>query len=332
MKSILAVKLIMEGASNIASSVDSLTEFILWLSVFFFILIIGLMTVFVFLYNHKRQKKATSFVVHNTKLELFWTIVPLILVMWLFWAGAESYIKMVTPPEDCITINVTGKQWAWTFGYENGAAFTIKNEQNREDALEATKRGEVGFTIPVNEPIRLRINSEDVLHSFGIPAFRVKQDAIKGQPRYIWFTATKTGLFRYNCYEMCGTDHSRMSGYVRVVTREEYDKFLVKANDIPIEIFAKNNCGSCHAVKKGAPLGLGPNWWNLAKRKAKFIDGSEESFSKEYFIESIRYPGKKIALDNGKKPLGVMNAFDEKSVSNERIDQLYEYIKTLTDK
>ena len=331
MKSILATNLIMEGASDIAQNIDDLTIFIMWLSVFFFALIIGLMILFVVLYNSKKQPKATSNVVHNMKLELAWSFIPLFLVMYLFWAGAESYIKMVTPPEDCITIDIRGKQWAWTFGYDNGASFTIKNENSKKEALEASKRGEIGFTIPVNEPIRLRIHSDDVLHSFGIPAFRVKQDAIKGQPRYIWFTATKKGLFRYNCYEMCGTDHSRMSGYVRVVNREAYDEFLAKANNVPVEVFAKNNCGSCHAIKKGFPRGLGPNWWNLAKRKAQFSDGTSQNFSKEYFIESIRYPGKKIAFDNGQKPLGIMNPFDKKSVSDERIDQLYEYIKTLTD-
>ena len=331
MKTFLGMKIFMEGASDIAQHVDWVTQFIFWLSIFFFSLIVGLMFYFVVRYHSKSRPKATSGVTHNTVLEIFWTIIPLLLVMFLFWAGAKSYMKMVTVPEDCITIDVKGKQWAWTFTYDNGASFTIKNEKNRKEAERNDKEGTVSFTIPVGEPIRLRIGSEDVLHSFGIPAFRVKQDAIKGQPRYIWFTASKTGLFRYNCYEMCGTFHSRMSGYVRVVTREQYEKFLVKANDIPVEVFAKNNCGSCHSVVKSSPRGLGPSWWNLAKRKVRFTDGSSADFTKEYLIESIRNPNKKIALDNGQKPLGVMNAFDKKAVSDERIEQLYNYIKTLTD-
>ena len=191
-------------SSSIAPIVDKTFYFIFWISVFFFVLITVLMVGFVIKYRAKEGQKPTkSAPNHYLKLELTWTFIPLALVVAIFWVTFTTYMEMTTAPVDAIQINVTGQRWKWMFDY-------------------STKSGEPELIVPLGLPVKLRMRSEDVIHSFFVPAFRVKQDVVPGRYTYIWFEATKEGDYWAHCTEFCGTGHSEMMARVRVVSPEEF--------------------------------------------------------------------------------------------------------------
>ena len=178
------------GASNFIESVDGVFLLSIIISVFFLVLITTLMIVFVIKYNRKRNPKATN--VHsNSLLEITWTVIPTILVLILFWYGWVGYKEMVDIPEDAMSVEVTAQMWRWQFKYENGRV---------TDSL----------YVPVNKAIKLTLTSNDVNHSFFIPAFRVKKDVYPGTQRTTWFRANEVGEYDIACAEYCGLNHSYM--------------------------------------------------------------------------------------------------------------------------
>jgi len=219
-------------------------------SVFFFVLIVVLMCVFVLRYRRKagvEQKAAPS---HSTGLEITWTVIPLILVIVIFYLGLRGYVDLATPPQDAYEVQVTAQKWSWTFDHPNGA----------------TEPGEL--TVPLGQPVKLIMQSQDVIHSLYIPAFRVKKDVVPGRYNYMWFTATEVGDYDLLCAEYCGTDHSQMNAIVHVVPEEEFEAIL-EAKARWIDDYADENlyqagqrlharCVSCHSLD-GSP-GVGPSF------------------------------------------------------------------------
>ena len=207
--------------------------------------------------------------------------------------------------------------------------FEINNDQFYK---EGTKfMSDKVFTVPVNTPIRLVVTSKDVLHSFAIPAMRVKRDAVPGQKREFLFTPTKEGIFHYTCNEMCGTDHAFMVGWMNVVSQEEYAKYkeaITPVTGTPAEMgedFWSKNCKACHAIEPGAPKGIGPNWYGLWQSEREMVDGSKVIADHQYIEESINEPAKKVV--KGYPPMPSQGAFKERDIKN-----LIEFIKTLSDK
>jgi len=194
------------GASNFAKDVDFAFLFTLVVSVFFLVLITGLMIYFVIKYNRKRNPKATN--VHsNVVLEITWTVIPTILVLIMFWYGWVGYVDMSEAPENTLNVDVTAQMWKWTFKYENGKT---------TDSL----------YVPINQPVKLNLHSLDVNHAFYIPKFRIKKDVYPNQNRMVWFEANELGDFDIACAEYCGLNHSYMYNKVKVIPQEDFTVWL----------------------------------------------------------------------------------------------------------
>ena len=199
------------GASSFIESVDGVFLFTIIVSVFFLVLITALMIGFVIKYNRKKNPKAVN-IKGNTKLEILWTAIPTILVLIMFWYGWIGYLDMVNVPEDAMPIDVTAQMWSWKFKYSNGA---------ETDSL----------YVPVNQPVKLNLKSNDVSHSFFVPAFRIKKDVYPGTERVVWFEATEIGKYDIACAEYCGLNHSYMYSKIHVLSQEDFDNWFYGISD-----------------------------------------------------------------------------------------------------
>src|SRR4051794_33184229 len=196
------------SASTFAGPVDLLLLALLGLSALFALPILILIVSFGVRYRRNARADRARPRFSHTKLELAWSVIPFCLSLGIFgWAG-KLYVQMYEPPPDAMEINVVGKQWFWEFQHPEG-------------------RRELGqLHIPVGRPVRLNMTSEDVIHSFYVPAFRVKQDVLPGRYTTLWFEATETGEFPLRCAQYCGLDHAIMGGTVIVMTPADYAQWL----------------------------------------------------------------------------------------------------------
>ena len=212
-----------DGVSNFVNSVDGTFLFTLAVSVFFLLLITFLMIFFVIKYSRKRNPKAKN--IHgNMGLEITWTAIPTILVMIMFWFGWEGYLETVTIPEDALSIDVTAQMWKWSFKYEDGKT---------TDTL----------YVPVNKPIKLVLHSNDVNHSFFIPAFRVKKDVFPNRERTTWFIAEETGEYDIACAEYCGLNHSYMYAKIIVLDQVEFNNWMYGMSEDDLKLLEEMTGG-----------------------------------------------------------------------------------------
>jgi len=213
-----------DDVSNFVNSVDGTFLFTLIVSVFFLVLITFLMIFFVIKYSRKRNPKGTN--IHgNMGLEIAWTAIPTILVLIMFWYGWQGYMEMVNVPEDAMQINVTAQMWNWSFQYEDGKI---------TDTL----------YVPVNKPIKLILNSNDVNHSFFVPAFRVKKDVFPDRERVTWFIAEKTGAYDIACAEYCGLNHSYMYSKIIVLPEEEFKNWMYGMSEEDLRLLEEMTNGN----------------------------------------------------------------------------------------
>lgn len=270
-------------ASEHAAKVDNLYMFIFWLTMAFFVLICYLTVAFAWKYKRKKEGVLTINFQHNLALELAWSIIPLILVIGVFFWGFNDYAAASVAPNDSLEIHVTGKKWSWTFEYPDGT------------------RSIRSLHVPVNKPIRLILTSEDVLHAFFIPVLRTKTDIIPGRYVDINFTATVPGKHQVFCAEYCGKDHSGMMADLFVDSPAKYAEWLEKGDeelykmkpaDLGKMVWEMKGCNSCHTVdgKKGE----GPSFKGLFGRTEKFKDGSTMVVDENYIRESILNPQAKV--------------------------------------
>jgi len=207
--------------SDITREVDLAFSLMGWISLFLLGGITLAMIYFVVRYSRGRAKKTTQ--IHgNVWLEVTWVVLPTILVTWLFWVGYKGFVTIRTVPEGAMVVQVTARQWSWSFNYP-------------DEGVNATE-----MVVPVNTPVKVEITAppDDVLHSFFIPDFRVKEDAVPGKQTYLWFESNRTGDFNIFCAEYCGKDHSQMISMLHVVTEDEYRAWLkaqVKKRYKPLE-------------------------------------------------------------------------------------------------
>lgn len=298
--------------STIASDVDALFNFVLYLSYFFFILVTGGSFYFALKFRKKGERKFTPGIAHNTVLELFWTIIPTILVFVIFVWGFNTYLNMSIPPGNAKEIKVTAQKWFWTFKYPEG--ITTTNE----------------IVIPVNKPYKMLMSSKDVIHSFYIPTFRVKMDVLPNRYTQVWFEAIQMGTFDLFCTEYCGKGHSQMIGKVKVVSDEEYQNWLAESavgSDLPpeelgAELYKSKACFTCHTID-GNPL-VGPTFKGLIGRVEKMTDGTEVTVDENYIRKSVLEPQAQVV--DGFQP--VMPTY-QGILKNEEIDALIAYLKTL---
>lgn len=300
--------------TEIAKQVDNLYAFLLITSFISCVLVIGGMIYFVWKYRRKTQNDKTAYISHNTFLEFLWSFIPLVIFLAVFAWGWWIYHDMRTMPKDALEINVLGKQWAWEVEYKNG--YKAVNE----------------IVVPVNKDVKLLLTASDVLHSFFVPSFRIKQDAVPGRYTALWFNANKLGEFHIFCTEYCGTSHSGMIGRLRVVTQEEFDRYLEEGQEegsLPLakrgeKLFALKACASCHSVDNPS-VKVGPSLFQKFGHEEEIEGGEKVKFDENYIRESILEPNKKIAKGF---PKGVMPTFQGQLNENE-LNALVEYIKEL---
>ena len=303
-----------EVASNLASKVDAVIWFITVISLVFFILISIFLVYFAIRYRRRQENEETPYITGSHVLETIWTIIPSILLIVIFVYGFVVYKDMRTPPEDSLEVTVIGRQWLWQFKYNNGK--TTLNE----------------LYIPEGRPIKLVMTSEDVLHSFFVPAFRVKQDLVGGMYTYLWFTPTKTGTYELYCTEYCGTGHSAMLGKVVVMSPEEYEKWekgeeekavaSLPPAELGKQLYTQRGCNACHSID-GSSL-VGPTWKGLYGHEVVLQDGTKVTADENYIREAILEPQAKMVKGFGP----VMPSFKGVIGDNE-ISDLIAYIKTL---
>ncbi len=201
------------GVSNITSIVDNIFLVFLIICVALFVLIVFLMVFFVIKYHQKRNPTPQQ-IEGNVLLEIVWTIIPAILVLGMFYYSWTGYRIMKNPPEDAMVVKVTGSMWQWNFEYDN------------------VKPSDV-LRIPVDKPIRLAITSLDVLHSFYVPAFRVKEDAVPGLETSVWFEPRETGTYDVLCAEFCGLNHAYMQSKVIVMSESAFTEWYQNEDRSP---------------------------------------------------------------------------------------------------
>ncbi len=267
------------AASNFAEETDFLFMAILWISLFFFVLIVGVMLYFVMQYRRRPGYRGDSRPLHNNALEIFWTVIPTLVVIWIFARGVYGYMDMVRPPAETIDINVTARKWDWSFQYPNGAI---------ADTLH----------VPVNKAVRLRMRSVDVLHSFFVPAFRAKTDLVPGRVTTMWFEPIKEGVYDLFCTEYCGDQHSEMIKQqgVFVTSEAEYEAWLAEAAKPPTHpvahgywLYSRRGCKSCHSVEPDKRI-VGPSFAKSYGETVKTATGESVVFDENYVRESILYP------------------------------------------
>jgi cytochrome c oxidase subunit 2 len=271
------VQLWPEQASTFAPRVDALTAFLITLTAVFSVAIFTLVIYFAVKYRRRADNQVGKPTHGALRLEITWTVLPLLIVLFIFAWGADVYFETARPPENALDVYVVGKQWMWYTQHPGG------QRQNQ------------GLTVPLGRPVKLTMISQDVIHDFAIPAFRIKQDVLPGRYSTLWFKATKPGKFHLFCAEYCGTNHSRMVGWVTVLEPPQFQQWLESTrvdNSLATEgrkLFQQLQCISCHT--RG---GRGPLLENLYRTDVQLEGGGTAYFDEDYIRESILYPGKKI--------------------------------------
>lgn len=303
-----------EQGTAISKQVDNLYGFLLVVSFVSCAILIGGMIYFAIKYKRRTQTDKTPYISHDIRLEILWSVVPLIIFLMVFGWGWVIYHEMREMPKNALEIQVTGKQWAWTVEYKNGVRSTE-------------------VVVPVNRDVKLILASEDVIHSFYVPSFRVKQDAVPGRYTAIWFRAEKLGEFHVFCTEYCGTSHSGMITRLKVVTQEEFDKWLTEESEIGLlplaqrgaKYFQTRACASCHNVDNPA-VKVGPSLFQKWGYDEILDDGSKVAFDENYVRESMMLPQAKIA--KGFPKPSPMPSF-QGQISESELTAIIEYIKGL---
>ena len=249
-------------ASTVAPSTDNLFNVILWICVFFFLLVTVLLVALVVKYRHRPGMEHDQSVGHSMTLEITWTIIPSIIVVFLYYYGFKQYMNLAVEPPNSYEVVATGRMWQWGFTYPNGYS-------------------DPELHVPVNTPVRVILESEDVIHSLFIPAFRVKKDDVPGRYNRLWFQATEPGEYDIYCAAYCGTNHSTMRSRVIVhKSQADFDSWMAVANDPnrfpPVELgkrlYTTQGCSQCHSVD-GSKV-IGPSWQNLYGISQPMNDGS----------------------------------------------------------
>jgi cytochrome c oxidase subunit II len=334
------------GASSQAAETEDLFMYILWINIISFIALMFLLGWFIMKY--RRSKQTENYQVsaaHNTPLELAWSIIPLLLMIPIFYYGFTGYADKIAAPADSEEIKITGQKWFWTVTYKNGA-----NPQSPQVELTKTQHPVVDFIVPEKRPVKFIMSSTDVIHAFYVPDFRTKMDVIPNRYTSMWFYPQKatdmtpdpiTGKpknppHKVFCAEYCGQDHSEMAGQMRIVPVKEYEATLrewldynkglnlLKVGEL---VYKTKNCFSCHSID--GSKSTGPTWKNMFGDKHEYTNGETtpaQGVDENWLRENILYSQKRILKGfDSSMPVfaGQLNPLE--------LDGVILYIKSLTD-
>lgn len=303
-------------ASDFAAHVDTLLWTMTAVTGFVAVTIMVLIVAFSLRYRRSRrvnrqQPDPASMAARNRRLEIAWIGIPLLIFLGFYVWGARLYFDYETSPANPLQIYVVAKQWMWTLEQPNG-----RREINE-------------LHVPRGRPVRLVMTSQDVIHSFYVPALRIKHDVLPGRYDSLWFTATRTGAFHLFCSEYCGTDHARMGGGIVVMEPAAYGRWLQAGGTQPslasrgAELFRVDGCSGCHTSGSSVHA---PSLANLFGRTVPLADGTFVKVDERYIRDSILQPSSQIAAGFP----DVMPSYTGR-VSEEELLDLIEYIKSLND-
>jgi len=308
--------LLPEQASLQAVPIDQLFRLDFVAIAVLFSLIVGLMVYSIIVF--RRRKDDTSDGPHiegNTKLEVFWTLVPLGFVLFLAYYGSVALGKTEAADPRPLRIDVIGSQWSWRFEYPN-------------DGIVSTD-----LVLPVNKQALLNLSSTDVIHSFWVPEFRVKQDLLPGEgfERELRITPTETGEYSVRCAELCGRNHYAMLAPVKVLSQSEFDLWIQSqtgpVSDDPVvrgEVFVQQfGCVACHSLDGSESIG--PTWKGIYGNSEMLEDGSTVLVERDYLFKSVRNPGIQIVA-------GFKNVMPENiaaDMTDEQIEDVIAFIESL---
>ena len=299
-----------EQASNFAPNVDTLMTFMILVSVFFSFAITVAIVIFFFKFHRKKKDDVGVPILGDLRLETAWIVVPAILALAMFGWGAVVYVDYRHAPQDTLDVYVIGKQWMWKVQQPNG-----RREINE-------------LHIPLGRDVKLILASEDVIHDFFVPAFRVKMDVVPGHYNTMWFRPTKAGRYHFFCSQYCGTNHAVMGGWVTVMEPSDYAAWLSGGSGAELNpvaagerLFSEKACVTCH-IANGT--GRAPSLNGVYGGTVRLADGSTVTADDAYIRESVLKPNAKIVA--GYQP--VMPSFDGQ-LTEEQILSLTAYIKSL---
>jgi cytochrome c oxidase subunit 2 len=309
-----------QQASTAAGKVDAVFLFIFALAVVFLALITFLMLYFVVKYHHSRHPKGED-IEGNTKLEIVWTAVPAVLFLCMFYFGWTNYEYMRNVPRDAMVIEVTARQWAWSFTYPNGKRTTA-------------------LVLALDKPVKVNLHSLDVIHGFYIPAFRIKEDVVPGKVNYTWFIPTRLGSFDLECTVICGINHANMLAKVNVVPLADFQAWYfgdanaavpgqtapsrAEATHPALALLEQKSCLTCHSTD--GSVRVGPTFKGLYGRKELVKDGrgtEREVIVDDSFVKkAIQDPGTEIVR-------GYPPVMPQVPLAAPELAQIMEYIKGL---
>ncbi len=295
-------------ASTIAPWADALYIF-LWLMTVLGVLLVGALVLFFSIRYRKENHPVAVQIEGSTLLEATWTIIPLGIFLFVFVWGAWLYFRIYNPPADAMQVYVVGKQWMWKAEHPGG--------QHEINALH----------VPMGRPVQLTMISQDVFHSYSIPAFRVKREVIPGRYTTVWFNATQAGTYHLFCTQYCGTQHSGMIGEVIALTPSDYEKWTQQSTSGMSlaqngeRLFASMGCNACH---NGTAAARGPNLAGVYGSKLTLTNGSQVLVNEAYLRDAILNPSQHVTA--GFAP--IMPTY-QGQISEDGLIDLVEYIKTL---
>jgi len=301
--------LLPERASSIAGEVDALFFTLVAITLLFSVGIAIALLYFAVRYRRRSEDDRPGEIHGSLALELVWSIIPLAIVVVIFAWGARLFFHINRPPDDAMTVSVVGKRWMWKLQHPTG-----QREINE-------------LHVPAGRAVRLVLTSEDTIHSFFVPAFRIKKDAVPGRYTVAWFRATRPGTYHLFCAEYCGTEHSKMIGWVVVMEPEQYAVWLAggpapeSPEKLGEKLFVELDCITCHRADSA---GRGPVLQGLFGRGVRLASGETVTADEGYIRESIVTPAAKVVA--GYQP--VMPTYLGQA-SEEQLIALIAYIESL---
>jgi cytochrome c oxidase subunit II len=304
------VPFVPDSASSMSWKVDAVYFYLSGVTLFFTLLISAILIFFVIRYRRRTPYEIPRPVAGSHKLETLWTVIPFVISMTIFGWSAKVYFEQYTPPQNAIEVYVVGKQWMWKIQHSTG-----QREINE-------------LHVPVGKKIKLIMTTEDVIHDFFVPAFRMKADVVPGKFTTQWFEATKTGTYHLFCAEYCGMNHSGMIGSIIVMEPREFDNWLSgnTGTTTPAaagqQLYQTLGCASCHGANGEG--GRGPTLLGMFGKQVQLVGGQTIRADEPYIRESILNPQAKLVEGFGP----IMPTF-QGQISEDQLVQLVAYIKSL---
>lgn len=323
------------NSATVARIGDELFMYIFWLSVVWFVFLMGLTFYFVVKYQRKPGQKLQRSPAHHTPLEIAWTVIPTLFLVYIFFKGFWGFADALVAPANAEVINLKAQKWAFQMTYPNGASSTVSQRFTYPDAqgnvLTSAQEAPV-FLVPAGKPVQLRMSSLDVIHAFWVPDFRAKFDIFPNRYTAYWFQADEVGDHPIYCAEYCGDLHSEMYGIMRVVPEPEYRAFLAKPPydettplpEVGQYLYKAKGCVACHTVDGGK--NTGPTWKGIWGKEHEFEGGGKATVDANYVRESILVPAAHIVKGFPNQMVSFQGQLNDRE-----LDALIAYIESLGD-